>query len=88
MCTSAKESPASKLGCGEPGCGGTIAIHQGKEERLIGTLSVPAETSWDAEYLLSCPVNSTSGDHAITLRFHCDKEGLIRFREFRFSQES
>jgi beta-xylosidase len=70
-----------------PGCGGTIAIHQGKEERLIGTLSVPAETSWDAEHLLSCPVNSISGDHAITLRFHCDKEGLIRFREFRFSQE-
>ena len=71
-----------------PGCGGTIAIHQGEEERLIGTLSVPAETSWDAEYLLSCPVITIPGDHAITLRFHWDKEGLIRFREFRFSQES
>jgi beta-xylosidase len=68
-----------------PGSGGSISIHQGDEEHLIGTLSVPAESSWDAEQLLSCPVTVRSGDYPLTLRFHCEKEGLIRLREFRIS---
>jgi beta-xylosidase len=69
-----------------PGCGGTITLHQGEEEKHIGTLFVPSETSWDAEHLLSCPVSPRSGNHPLTLRFHCAKEGLIRLREFRFTQ--
>lgn len=69
-----------------PGCGGTITLHQGEEEKHIGTLFVPSETTWDAEHLLSCPVSPRSGNHPLTLRFHCAKEGLIRLREFRFTQ--
>ena len=68
-----------------PGSGGSISIHQGDEEHLIGTLSVPAESSWDAEHLLSCPVTARLGDHPLTLCFHCAEEGLIRLKEFRFS---
>ena len=68
-----------------PGSGGSISIHQGDEEHLIGTLSIPAESSWDAEHLLSCPVTARLGDHPLTLCFHCAEEGLIRLKEFRFS---
>jgi hypothetical protein len=67
-----------------PGCGGTITLHQGDGETLIGTLSIPSETSWDTEHQLTCPVTPLAGDHPLTLRFHCEKEGLIRFKEFRF----
>jgi beta-xylosidase len=67
-----------------PGCGGTITFHQGSEERLIGTMEIPSEISWDQEHLLTCPATSISGTHPLTLRFNCTKEGLIRFEEFRF----
>ena len=66
-----------------PGCGGTITFHQGSEERLIGMMKIPSETSWDQEHLLTCPATSASGTHPLTLRFHCAKEGLIRLKEFR-----
>ena len=68
-----------------PGYGGKITFHQGDEERLIGTLTVSSEDSFDREHLLTCLANCTSGTHPLTLRFHCEKEGLIRLKEFRFS---
>ena len=67
-----------------PGCGGTITFHQGEEEHPIGTLSAPAEDSFDLEHLLTCHANCGSGTHPLTLRFHCTKDGLIRLKEFRF----
>jgi hypothetical protein len=67
-----------------PGCGGTITIHQGKEEHLIGTLEVPVENSYEREHLITCVAECTLGTHPLTLRFHCTREGLIRLKEFRF----
>jgi hypothetical protein len=47
-------------------------------------MTVPAEESFDREHLLTVPVACDSGTHSLTLRFHCEKEGLIRLKEFRF----